>query len=48
MLKYLSQVQAMSFDFTGLLAEAFGLPPDGLAEFYDTPDAMQHWSKVSN
>ena len=43
---YLSQVQNLSYEFISLLAEAFGLPPDGLAHFYDTDDLMQHRAKI--
>ena len=46
MLEYLDQVQAMSDEFVTLLAEALGLPPDGLSVFYDKPEAMQHRAKV--
>ena len=47
MLEYLDQVQAMSNEFVTLLAEALGLPSNGLSAFYDTPEAMQHRAKVS-
>ena len=46
MLKYLAQVHALSVDFTHLLSEALGLPPTELDQFYDTPENMQHWSKI--
>ena len=43
---YLSQVAALGTTFITLIAEALGLPADGLSRFYDTPDRMQHRSKV--
>ncbi|KIK52160.1 hypothetical protein GYMLUDRAFT_50040 [Collybiopsis luxurians FD-317 M1] len=43
---YLSQVAALGTHFITLIAEALGLPPDGLSRFYDTPDRMQHRGKV--
>lgn len=46
MLSYLSQVHALSVEFTHLLSEALGLPPNALDQFYDTPENMQHWSKI--
>ncbi|KAG2074738.1 Clavaminate synthase-like protein [Suillus decipiens] len=44
--KYLQQVQALSYQFISLLAEAFGLPSDALKKFYDTDELMQHRGKV--
>ncbi|KAJ7090785.1 hypothetical protein B0H15DRAFT_778937 [Mycena belliarum] len=44
--RYLLQVQKLSYDFVGLLAEAFGLPSDALAQFYDRPEFMQHRGKI--
>jgi isopenicillin N synthase-like dioxygenase len=43
---YLSQVAALGTTFVTLIAEALGLPPDGLSRFYDTPDRMQHRGKI--
>ena len=43
---YLAQIQALGYKFIGLLAEAFGLPSDALARFYDSDDLMQHRGKV--
>lgn len=43
---YLQQVQALSYQFISLLAEAFGLPSDALNKFYDTDELMQHRGKV--
>ncbi|KAJ3868439.1 iron/ascorbate oxidoreductase [Lentinula novae-zelandiae] len=43
---YLSQVAALGTHFITLIAEALGLPPEGLSRFYDTPDRMQHRGKV--
>ena len=45
-LRYLAAVESLSYEFTGLAAEALGLPPDGLAQFYDARGHMQHRSKV--
>ncbi|ETW79865.1 hypothetical protein HETIRDRAFT_419510 [Heterobasidion irregulare TC 32-1] len=45
-LRYLDQVQKLSFEFISLIAEALGLQPDGLARFYDTDEFMQHRSKI--
>ena len=44
--RYLNQVQDLSYKFSSLLAEAFGLSPNGLAHFYDTDELMQHRSKI--
>lgn len=43
---YLSQVQSLSYEFASLIAEAFGLPKDGLSHFYDVDDLMQHRAKI--
>ena len=44
--RYLDQVQDLSYKLSSLLAEAFGLPSNGLAHFYDTDELMQHRSKI--
>jgi len=44
--RYLDQVQDLSYKLSSLIAEAFGLPPNGLAHFYDTDELMQHRSKI--
>jgi isopenicillin N synthase-like dioxygenase len=44
---YLQQVQALSYQFISLLAEAFGLSSDALNKFYDTDELMQHRGKVN-
>jgi isopenicillin N synthase-like dioxygenase len=44
--KYLLEVQELSYEFIGLLAEAFGLPADTLKQFYDTAELMQHRGKI--
>ncbi|KDR66376.1 hypothetical protein GALMADRAFT_1158917 [Galerina marginata CBS 339.88] len=44
--RYLIQVQELSYKFSSLIAESFGLGPDGLSQFYDTPELMQHRSKI--
>jgi isopenicillin N synthase-like dioxygenase len=46
MLKYLSQVEALSYEFIKLLAEALGLKSDALSEFFDEPGNLQHRAKV--
>ena len=43
--RYSEQVEDLSYKFSSLIAEAFGLAPDGLAHFYDTP--QQHRLKIS-
>ncbi|KAF9559231.1 Clavaminate synthase-like protein [Agrocybe pediades] len=43
---YLEQVESLSLKFSSLIAEAFGLGPDGLSQFYDTPELMQHKAKI--
>jgi len=45
-LRYLSEVESLSFAFIGLVAEALGLGPDGLEQFYDARGPMQHRSKI--
>lgn len=46
-LRYLKAVENLSNEFTGLVAEAFGLPSDGLAQFYGArANRIQHRSKV--
>ncbi|KAH9993768.1 Clavaminate synthase-like protein [Russula vinacea] len=46
-LRYLDAVVSLSHEFTGLVAEALGLPPDGLAHFYGPRDERtQHRSKI--
>jgi isopenicillin N synthase-like dioxygenase len=44
--RYLLDVQKLSYEFIGLLAEAFGLPSDALAQFYDRDELMQHRGKI--
>jgi len=44
--RYLLEVQELSYEFIGLLAEAFGLPSDALKQFYDTDELMQHRGKI--
>ncbi|KAH9932496.1 uncharacterized protein B0H18DRAFT_1083252 [Fomitopsis serialis] len=46
MLRYLAGVEMLSYEFTNLLAEAFGLPLDALKAFYETEMPVQHWAKV--
>lgn len=46
MTEYLSQVETLANNFVRLMAEALGLGPDGLSHFYDSPDKMQHRSKL--
>ena len=45
-LRYLKAVENLSNEFTELVAEALGLPSDGLAQFYGSRDRIQHRSKV--
>ncbi|PPQ97239.1 hypothetical protein CVT26_000765 [Gymnopilus dilepis] len=44
--RYLEEVQELSYKFSSLIAEAFGLGPDGLSEFYEAPELMQHRAKI--
>ena len=44
--QYLNQVQDLSNQFSSLIAESFGLGPEGLAGFFDPPEKMQHRSKI--
>lgn len=44
--RYLDQVEALGYAFCGLIAEAFGLGPDGLSPFFDAPELMQHRAKI--
>ena len=39
-------MEELSYKFTSLVAEAFGLGSDGLSQFYDTPPLMQHRAKI--
>jgi hypothetical protein len=45
-MRYLQAVESLSYEFTGLVAEALGLSPDGLARFYGARETMQHRIKV--
>ena len=45
-LKYLEQVERLSYEFNSLLAEAFGLSPAALSPFFDAPENMQHRAKI--
>jgi hypothetical protein len=44
--EYFAQVQQLSYGFSSLLAEAFGLSSDALRKFYDTDSNMQHRGKI--
>lgn len=44
--RYLDQVQELSYKFSSLIAESFGLGSDGLSQFYETPELMQHRAKI--
>ncbi|TFK65259.1 Clavaminate synthase-like protein [Pluteus cervinus] len=44
--QYLAEVQSLSYEFSSLISEAFGLGPDGLSHFYDSDDLMQHRAKI--
>lgn len=48
MQRYLVQVQSLSYAFVSLIGEAFGLPSDALACFYDADELMQHRGKVGS
>ncbi|KAF5365053.1 hypothetical protein D9758_010999 [Tetrapyrgos nigripes] len=37
---YLTQISTLANEFIRLMSEALGLPPDGLARFYDSKDKM--------
>ena len=45
-MRYLAAVEDLSNEFTELVAEALGLPSDGLTQFYGARDRIQHRSKV--
>jgi isopenicillin N synthase-like dioxygenase len=45
-LTYMRELEELSYKFTSLMAEAFGLPPDGLDKFFDRSELMQHRGKV--
>lgn len=44
--RYLVEVEDLGYKFSSLIAEAFGLGPEGLAPFYDIPPLMQHRAKI--
>ncbi|KAF8634294.1 hypothetical protein AX17_004247 [Amanita inopinata Kibby_2008] len=44
--RYMDQVTRLTYEFSSLIAESLGLPPDGLSQFYDTPELMQHRGKI--
>ncbi|KAH8829153.1 Clavaminate synthase-like protein [Flagelloscypha sp. PMI_526] len=43
---YLDAVSQLSMEFVVLLAQALGLEPQALLNFYDQPELMQHRSKI--
>lgn len=43
---YLQEVEQLGYKFSSLLAEALGLGPKGLEDFYDTQLMMQHRGKI--
>ncbi|KAI0040908.1 Clavaminate synthase-like protein [Auriscalpium vulgare] len=45
-LAYLADVEALSYAFIALIAEALGVPPAALTRFYDAPERMQHRAKI--
>ncbi|KAH8107671.1 hypothetical protein BXZ70DRAFT_912022 [Cristinia sonorae] len=45
-LRYLSQVEKLSFEFTRLIEEAFELPPHTLDKFFPPDGRVQHRAKV--
>ncbi|KAH8118970.1 hypothetical protein DFH11DRAFT_1685995 [Phellopilus nigrolimitatus] len=48
MLRYLEQVETLSYELIALIAEALGLARTGLAAFFAGPPAIQHRAKVVN
>jgi hypothetical protein len=48
MLRYLAQVEVLSNEFIGLVAEAFGLPAEAMDVFFEEHKQgwMQHRAKV--
>ncbi|KAI0929810.1 hypothetical protein AcV5_006676 [Taiwanofungus camphoratus] len=46
MLRYLTQVEQLSYEFIALLAEAFGLSPDALKPCFEVDAPLQHRAKV--
>lgn len=44
--RYLAAVESLSYEFVRLVAEALGLVPDGLAQFFDARERMQHHAKL--
>ncbi|KAF9811147.1 hypothetical protein IEO21_06631 [Rhodonia placenta] len=44
--RYLAQVEKLSYEFIGLLAEALELPQDALKQFYEKDGLTQHRAKV--
>jgi len=46
MLRYLAQVEKLSYEFIGLLGEALGLSQDALKAFYEADGPTQHRAKV--
>ena len=44
--RYLEEVQELSYKFSSFIAEAFGLGPDGLSQYYEAPELMQHRAKI--
>lgn len=46
MLRYLAQLETLSNDFIGLIAEAFGIPRKTMDVFFEEPAHMQHRAKV--
>lgn len=45
-LRYLAQTEKLSYEFIGLLAEAFGLPREIMRGFYETDGPTPHRAKV--
>lgn len=44
--RYLEEVEELGYKMSSLIAEAFGLGPNGLAHFYDADPLMQHRGKI--
>lgn len=46
MTEYYARLADLSYELTELIAEALGLPPDGLSAFFEAPEHIQHRGKI--
>ncbi|KAI0320731.1 Clavaminate synthase-like protein [Amylostereum chailletii] len=46
LLSYAANVEELGYEFITLIAEALGLPSDGLSHFFDVREKMQHRLKI--